>query len=384
MAGGLGEAWALALYPLAAWALDTFRHRATWRRGVLAIAAWGLLAFSQPGLALFFALCAGLFFLLAGEYKALIPLAPALPLLLWGAFQPIAADFSDHYPYLFQLFSAAWSTAPSAPGWMDEMPFQLGLVPLVLAGLGAATLLSRRPAAGTRRWAALMAGLILLVVLSLRVGDGFWKISHLASLLSYPWQVLGIVTFGLALLSGAAVREIPALRTPAWLAGLVLLPLLAVYGYLMPAWTTIEPHAAPVGLFGEHQIALVDYRFEGTLQPGEHIALDVVWQDLRPLEADYTVFVQALDSANTIWGQRDIQPREGELPTSTWQPGQIITDTYAFDVERGAPAGGLHVIMGFYDVNTGQRLPANAGDHVLLTFPSPADAVVPACAGGIP
>ena len=258
------------------------------------------------------------------------------------------------------------------------MSFQVGVAPLALAGL---SLFAGAGDAGRRRAKRILAvGIFLCCLLTLSVSQPFWRITRLSALLSYPWQMLGFAGLGLALLAGSLVREVPALGRPPWLAGLVLLALLAVYPYLQPAWAEMPPAERPQAVFGDSAIALLDYSFTGELTPGGHVSLAVTWQALDWLDKDYTVFVQALDAGSTIWGQQDTQPRGGESPTSSWVPGQIITDTYGFDIKENGPAAGYRVILGFYDAVTGERLPAGEGDHVALAFPRPAYPIPWSCA----
>jgi hypothetical protein len=371
VAGGAGELWALALYPLAGWALHRFARRPRLSSGTAALAAWGLLALSHMGLAVWFALfAAGALLWRYRRPLALLPLLPAVPLGGWGLLAGGTERFFEHFVYVYQLFSAAWSTVPSSAGWKDEMSFQLGIAPLALAGLSL--LVGAGDANRRRTKRVLLAGVILCCLLTLPISAPFWRISRLNALLAYPWQLLGLAGLALALLAGSAVREVPALGRIPWLAGLVLVALLAVYPYLKPAWTEVQPPDRPLAVWGDQAVALLDYSFRGELAPGGDISLSVTWQALDWLDKDYTVFVQALDAGNTIWGQQDIQPRGGERPTSTWVPGEIITDTYGFHMKEDGPPAGYRVIMGFYDARTGERLPVGKGDHVELAFPRPA------------
>lgn len=371
VAGGVGEPWALALYPLAGWTLHRFAQRPRLSSGVIALAGWGLLALSHLGLAVWFALfAAGVLLWRYRRPRALLPLLPALPLAVWSLLAGGTERFFDHFVYPYQLFSAAWSTVPSSAGWKDEMSFQLGIAPLALAGLSLFAEARTRKARHTQL--ALLFGVIICCLLTLPVSASLWRVSGLHALLAYPWQLLGLAGLALALLAGTLVRDVPALARVPWLAGLVLVALLAVYPYLQPAWTDVPPPERPLAVFGGDAIALLDYSFTGELAPGRDVSLTVTWQALDWMDTDYTVFVQALDAGNTIWGQQDIQPRGGESPTSAWIPGQIITDAYSFHMKEEGPPAGYRVIMGFYNAQTGERLPVGKGDHVELTFPRPA------------
>jgi len=371
IAGGLSDPWAMGLYPLVGWALWSFSERVSTGRGLLAFAAWGLLALTNLGLAIWFAIIAGLALLAAGRnVKALLPLLPAVPLLIWGIATSPSGDFGNHHLYLFQLFSASWNNDPSGTGWRSEMPFQLGLIPLGLAGLGVALAGQKNTDVPRRPLIVLTIGVALTAALSLHLSDIFWRLTHLDRLLTYPWQLLGVASLGLALLAGSVARQVKQLATMPWLAGLIALAVVSVYGYLSPAWTELEAGDLPRGVYGENQVALIDYEFIGQVYPGAEVQLDVTWQSLRPLDKDYTVFVQALGPAREIWGQQDIQPQDGDSPTSSWVPGQIIADTYILKIDPAGPWDDYEVIIGFYDGQTGERLAVEQDDKVIL-YPTP-------------
>lgn len=367
IAGGLGEPWAMALYPAVGWALCSFSERLTPARGIRACIAWLLLASCNVGLAVWFALVAGLALLALGRApKALLPLAPALPLLLWSLATAPAGRFSEHYLYVFQLFSASWNALPSGSHWIAEMPFQLGVAPLGLAGLALALGGLGENASSRRPLLVLSIGIVLAVFLSLGVSALFWRASHFDRLLTYPWQMLGFAGLGLALLAGAIPRLWKPLGELPWLAGLIVLTLVSVYGYLSLAWTEWKPRESPVAVFGQNEIALVDYQILGQVYPGADVEIYLHWQCLQPLERDYTVTVQALDKEQRIRGQQDTQPRRGESPTSSWVPGQLISDTYTLTIDPAGPPAGYHIIVALYDAQTGQRLPVGEDDKAVL------------------
>src|SRR5690606_27122860 len=67
--------------------------------------------------------------------------------------------------------------------------------------------------------------------------------------------------------------------------------------------------------------------------------LDVTWQVLQPIPFDYNVFFQAVTD-NDGWqvvSQLDTQPRQGLEPATTWQVGQIMTDTYQLALPTPLP-----------------------------------------------
>ncbi|MCB0177814.1 MAG: hypothetical protein KDI62_06275, partial [Anaerolineae bacterium] len=79
------------------------------------------------------------------------------------------------------------------------------------------------------------------------------------------------------------------------------------------------------------------------------------------IETNYTVFVQLLNDAGQVVAQVDQQPLAGAAPTTTWLPGEVLTDTYTLPLSSDLPAGSYRLIAGFYNAATGERLPVDSG-----------------------
>jgi hypothetical protein len=114
------------------------------------------------------------------------------------------------------------------------------------------------------------------------------------------------------------------------------------------------------------------------LQPGQPVAVTLVWRALAPVEADYTLTVQLLGADGGVYGQRDAPLMDGAAPTSTWSPGEILTDVYRLAVATDAPAGEYRILVGWYLPGTGERLPVrdSAGQPVANEFFLPATFVI--------
>jgi hypothetical protein len=69
------------------------------------------------------------------------------------------------------------------------------------------------------------------------------------------------------------------------------------------------------------------------------------------------VFLQALDGAGHLAGQRDAPPA---VPTPEWRPGQAVLDRLGLPIAPGSPPGQHRIIVGLYDAATGRRLPVSA------------------------
>ncbi len=104
-----------------------------------------------------------------------------------------------------------------------------------------------------------------------------------------------------------------------------------------------------------------------TAQPGDTLQIGLNWRALSRPKANYTVFVQLLDSGSQVKAQRDRWPGDGLYPTTTLTAGQVITDNLAFRLD--VPPGRYRLITGLYrsDVDGYPRLTGPAGDTILLS-----------------
>jgi 4-amino-4-deoxy-L-arabinose transferase-like glycosyltransferase len=107
------------------------------------------------------------------------------------------------------------------------------------------------------------------------------------------------------------------------------------------------------------------------LHPGDEVAVTLIWRVLAPVDADYTATVQLLGADGRVYGQQDALPLDGAAPTSTWSPGEVLTDTYRFAVATEAPPGEYRLIVGMYRLEMGERLALTSGmdegDAAMLT-----------------
>lgn len=139
--------------------------------------------------------------------------------------------------------------------------------------------------------------------------------------------------------------------------------------YALPSQPAAPPTVKLDARF-EQGIRLAGYTLaESTVQPGQPLLVTLYWQVDTPVAARYKVFVQLLDGQDQLWGQQDSEPGNGVRPTTSWQPGGLIPDTYGMAVLPGAAPQELRLVAGLYDAATGTRLKrigAGAGDSVAL------------------
>jgi hypothetical protein len=182
------------------------------------------------------------------------------------------------------------------------------------------------------------------------------------------WSIL--LTPWLALLGGWIAARLAAMIPEqnegdrlALFAALIGLVLLIAYPSTQPVATAEPVPSAPLAIFGENEIALLSVQTEGTPGPGGRVTIDVTWQALRPIKRDYTVFFHVIAGDDRRYGQLDTMPQGGELPTTQWQPGEVIRDRYEAVVSPDAPLeGDYRYWLGWYLGANGERLPAGRDD----------------------
>lgn len=125
----------------------------------------------------------------------------------------------------------------------------------------------------------------------------------------------------------------------------------------------------PLNLRLGESIRLLGYDLpQAVVEPGGVVELTLYWQATEPVTARYKVFTHLLGqtynaaSDNFLWGQQDNEPVEGQVPTTVWTPGVIVTDPYHIPVATDAPPGRYTLEVGLYGLVDGARLPISGPD----------------------
>ncbi len=383
-----------------------------------------LLFLIQPGIAILFSIFAvvtvaalnwrtgSLAHWLIGSLPVLIGLAIGvlldLPTILRYGAIVLPNGFNANFVYPFQLFSSLWGFGASTGSYLDQFPFQLGVVPVGLAIIAVAlgwrapraaehlplravqgsksmadasasqqanlnrteAVVSSDQRAAQRALVIFLVAALVLTLLTFEIAAPLWN--ALGIFVTYPWQLLAFVGLALALVAGAVLEFDLRLTAPAMIAFFVALPVVASYGYLAPQYNDFSPTRPQIAIFGGNEIALWNYRIVGPLRHGATVRVQTVWQALRPVDHDYTIFLHAVDGTGKTWGQQDAKPEGGALPTLKWQPGQVISDTYTVQINVDGPSEGYHLEFGLYVEATGARALTDTGaDH--LDLPRPGD-----------
>jgi len=144
---------------------------------------------------------------------------------------------------------------------------------------------------------------------------------------------------------------------------LALLTLVALVGYLMPAYaqppgfedTAVSP--TPIAQFDTF-VMLRDYEVSTTsLAPGRPLDLALYWEVTARPPGDFHFFIHLIDQFGNIIAQRDSHPGLGRFPSSQWQPGDRFVESIRLYLPETAyvPAE-ASLKIGFYAPVEGYRL----------------------------
>ena len=95
------------------------------------------------------------------------------------------------------------------------------------------------------------------------------------------------------------------------------------------------------------------------------LSLTLYWECITKTNSDYTIFVHVLDASGKVIAQVDSPPREGSYPTSLWDKGELVKDSYNLSIPADGQAP-YSIEIGMYSYPSLQRLPVGATDHILI------------------
>ncbi len=126
-----------------------------------------------------------------------------------------------------------------------------------------------------------------------------------------------------------------------------------------PAGNKEPSHPLAVQLGDE--IQLLGYDLSATrLTQDENLSLTLYWEAIRTPTNDYTVFTQLIGPDGMVWGQMDNQPQGGHFPTTAWTLNGRVVDRYDLKLRENSPLGEYRLLVGMYELSTGQRLTATS------------------------
>ncbi len=116
-------------------------------------------------------------------------------------------------------------------------------------------------------------------------------------------------------------------------------------------------HAAALEYGRQEQANETDPRVP-TVFPGDEVQVDLAYLTNAPLTDDWSLFIHLVDGTGLTVAQLDTMPGGGLRPTSGWQPGRLLLDSYTVAIpETVHTPNRASWQVGFYDHRSGERLP---------------------------
>ncbi len=153
----------------------------------------------------------------------------------------------------------------------------------------------------------------------------------------------------------------------------------------LPAWArnggVLVPHTAPSNApaaaasfaLGDWQVRLAGWEAPHTVVPGADLPVSLQWAAPGPSPRDDSVFIHLRDAAGETVARGDAGPTWFvPQPASRWPAPVTLWDAHVVPVPSDLPAGRYDLVVGWYDWQTGTRLPLldgagnPAGDEYVL------------------
>ncbi len=100
-------------------------------------------------------------------------------------------------------------------------------------------------------------------------------------------------------------------------------------------------------------------------QAGGIIPVTLRWRCLARFERSYTVFIHVLTPEFTLAAQSDQEPMNGLRPTTSWTPGEIVSDLHQVRIPANTPPGIYQIRVGLYTSEGRLRVVDSGNTQVL-------------------
>ncbi len=113
--------------------------------------------------------------------------------------------------------------------------------------------------------------------------------------------------------------------------------------------------------FGDHA-QLIGMDLPAEAKPGDTIRLRLTFENQQALDQLYKVFVHLRGPENAIVAQADRALCGMTLNEADWRPGDVLVEEYELTIPSQTSPGDYPVVVGFYQAETGTRLPVVTAD----------------------
>ncbi len=126
--------------------------------------------------------------------------------------------------------------------------------------------------------------------------------------------------------------------------------------------------------FGD-DLAFLGYDVDGSQVPLDRLGtppfdgkvrVNLYWEGLREMEADYRVFLDLVNGVYHVWGKQDGRPYWDGYPTNQWPKGLVMKDVREIEVWPGTPPGSYQITVSVYDPASGRWLPPAGGGDLII------------------
>jgi hypothetical protein len=99
-------------------------------------------------------------------------------------------------------------------------------------------------------------------------------------------------------------------------------------------------------------------------RPGQEVAVHVQWRAVDEVAQALTTLVHVGQPNQPPLDVGDRPPIAGDYPTSSWQAGEVIEDTYILRLPEALQPGLIPIWIGMYDSQTITRLPVRVAGEI--------------------
>jgi hypothetical protein len=188
------------------------------------------------------------------------------------------------------------------------------------------------------------------------------------------WGLSQLTSYVIQVVPGAAdvARRVPHDAATILAAGLFCTAVASPFVAIRPAYAQpprlsdeeVASRSDPINVrFGDN-IRLMGFSLgPQSAVPGEEVSATLCWKAIARTAENYAYFVHFLGPNESIVGARDTHPGLGRFPTSQWTAGDAFCDVVRIPVAEEASAPAIYdVEIGWYEPETGDRLPARGAD----------------------
>jgi len=212
-------------------------------------------------------------------------------------------SYLQHFVYFSQLLSSEWGYGYSGVGVLDDFSFQLGIVAVVLISFALVAIIRRRfPHHGTALF--FLISTFAIIFLMSPLAESVWQVLPIASLVQFPWRLLGMTTFTLSIVAGSQFavsnsESSPLTPCPS-LYLLCLVVILASYPYTQPQYTDVPDWA-------ETPLAVVNWDRGSIVDRVGMMAVTDEQPQTSPLESQYLNREPLTNVAGIISGEGAVE-----------------------------------------------------------------------------